>query len=80
MCLFEKSEAHLREVDESYLKHFYFIFWIAFKLLILAFVAIIHGLIPALFPTTVSRNLDLISRECARRRNKHITHPRDYRR
>lgn len=51
---------HLEEANMNYLEHFTFAFKIGITLIILGFIAILHGLIPLVFQTTVSDTIKKI--------------------
>jgi hypothetical protein len=46
---------HPASVDETYLGHMAFAGWFASRLLMAAFAALVHALLPFLFETTASR-------------------------
>lgn len=48
---------HLKDHDMSYIEHMIVAFTYAYKLGIMTFVAIIHGIIPFIFETYVSNKL-----------------------
>jgi hypothetical protein len=52
--LIARSRAHLESVDESYGEHQSFAFGVGWTMVRAGFACILHGLIPALFPTTGS--------------------------
>jgi hypothetical protein len=52
--LIARSRAHLDEVEESYGAHQRFAFGVGWTMVRAGFACILHGLIPALFPTTGS--------------------------
>ncbi|HTU09517.1 MAG TPA: DUF6356 family protein [Allosphingosinicella sp.] len=52
--LIARSRAHLDSVDESYGAHQRFAFGVGWTMVRAGFACILHGLIPALFPTTGS--------------------------
>jgi len=52
--LIARSRAHLESVDESYGAHQRFAFGVGWTMVKAGFACIVHGLVPALFPTTGS--------------------------
>jgi len=52
--LIARSRAHLESVDESYGAHQRFAFGVGWTMVKAGFACILHGLVPALFPTTGS--------------------------
>jgi hypothetical protein len=52
--LIGRSRAHLEDVDESYGAHQRFAFGVGWTMVKAGFACILHGLVPALFPTTGS--------------------------
>lgn len=66
--LIARSRAHLDDVEESYGEHQRFAFGVGWTMVKAGFACILHGLVPALFPTTGSdaiRRLNhvIVSRE-----------------
>lgn len=52
--LIARSRAHLDSVSESYAQHQRFAFGVGWTMVRAGFACILHGLVPALFPTTGS--------------------------
>jgi hypothetical protein len=52
--LIARSRAHLESVDESYGEHRSFAFGVGWTMMKAGFACLLHGLVPAIFPTTGS--------------------------
>ena len=52
--LIARSRAHLEEVEEGYAEHQRFAFGVGWTMVRAGFACILHGLVPALFPTNGS--------------------------
>ena len=48
---------HLKEIEETYFKHFFRALMMSFNLLIMALVCLVHALLPFIFTTYVSKNI-----------------------
>ena len=55
--MIKKSQEHLNSVNESYAEHMSVAFKVGLKMIIAGFMALIHGLIPAIFERNASNRI-----------------------
>ena len=55
--MIKKSQEHLNSVNESYLEHMSVAFKVGSKMITSGFMALIHGLIPAIFEKNASNRI-----------------------
>ena len=55
--MIKKSQEHLNSVNESYAEHMSVAFKVGSKMIISGFMALIHGLIPAIFERNASNRI-----------------------
>ena len=55
--MIKKSQEHLNSVNESYAEHMSVAFKVGSKMITVGFMALIHGLIPAMFQRNVSNGI-----------------------
>ena len=56
--MIKKSQEHLNSVNESYVEHMSLAFKVGSKMIASGFMALIHGLIPAIFERNASNRME----------------------